>query len=49
MYVKYFMAGFLVVYALTMLVMFVSYFLSSATVLLREAEPAPPHGHEEMV
>ncbi len=49
MYVKYLMAGFLVVYALSMLVVFVSYFLSSAAVLLREATPPPAHGHDEMV
>ncbi len=49
MYVKYFMAGFLVVYAVSMLVVFVSSFLSSAAVLLREATPSPAHGHEEMV
>ncbi len=47
MYVKYLMAGFLIVYALSMLAVFVSSFLSSAAVLLREA--TPPHGHDEMV
>jgi len=36
MYVKYLMAGFLVVYALSMLVQFMSYFLNSVAVLLRE-------------
>ncbi len=49
MYVKYLLAGFLVVYALSMLVVFVSSFLSSAAVLLREATPPPPHGHDQMV
>ena len=41
MYVKYLMAGFLLVYALSMLVQFMSYFLSSAAVLLREPDPRP--------
>ncbi len=49
MYVKYFMAGFLVVYAVTMLVQFASQFLSSAAVLLHEKVPPPPPGHEEMI
>lgn len=49
MYVKYFMAGFLVVYAVTMLVQFASQFLSSAAVLLHEKTPPPPRGHEEMI
>ena len=49
MYVKYLMAGFLIVYALSMLAVFVSSFLSSAAVLLREATPPPAHGHVEMV
>ena len=48
MYVKYLMAGFLIVYALSMLAVFVSSFLSSAAVLLREATPPPAHGHDEM-
>ena len=39
MYVKYLMAGFLLVYALSMMVQFCSSFLSSAAVLLGEAEP----------
>ena len=43
MYVKYFMAGFLLIYAISMLVQFASYFLSNAAVLLREpgAHTAP--------
>ncbi len=49
MYVKYLMAGFLIVYALSMLAVFVSSFLSSAAVLLREATLPPAHGHVEMV
>ena len=39
MYVKYFMAGFLVVYALSMLIQFVSYCLSSAAILLGDSPP----------
>ncbi len=49
MYVKYLMAGFLVVYAVTMLVVFVSCFLSSAAVLLREAAAPPAHGHDKRI
>jgi TRAP-type mannitol/chloroaromatic compound transport system permease small subunit len=43
MYVKYLMAGFLVIYALSMLVQFMSSFLSNAAILLHQAdaEPAP--------
>ena len=40
MYVKYLMAGFLLVYALSMMVQFCSSFLSNAAVLLGEDEPA---------
>jgi TRAP-type mannitol/chloroaromatic compound transport system permease small subunit len=39
MYVKYFMASFLVIYAVSMLVQFGSYVLSSAAVLAGEAHP----------
>ena len=39
MYVKYLMAGFLLVYALSMLVQFLSQILSSAATLLDEPEP----------
>ena len=38
MYVKYLMAGFLLVYALSMMVQFCGSFLSNAAVLLGEAE-----------
>ena len=38
MYVKYLMAGFLAIYALTMLIQFVSYFLSNSSILFEEAE-----------
>ena len=38
MYVKYLMAGFLAIYALTMLIQFVSYFLSNSSVLFDEIE-----------
>ena len=41
MYVKYLMAGFLVVYAVSMLLQFLSYFLRSAAVLLRDPGPPP--------
>ena len=47
MYVKYLMAGFLLVYALSMLVQFASSFLNSAAVLLHE--PAAPDRREENV
>jgi len=40
MYVKYLMAVFLVVFAVTMIVQFASYFLNSAAVLRGEPEPA---------
>lgn len=40
MYVKYLMAGFLLVYAVSMMVQFCSSFLSNAAVLLDETEPA---------
>jgi len=36
LYVKYLLAGFLLIFAVTMLIQFMSYFLSSAAVLLRE-------------
>ncbi len=39
MYVKYLMAGFLLVYAVSMMVQFCSSFLSNAAVLLEEEEP----------
>ncbi len=42
MYVKYLMAGFLLVYAVSMMVQFCSSFLSNAAVLLGETEPAAP-------
>lgn len=44
MYVKYLMASFLLVYAVSMLVQFSSFFLTSAATLLRE--PQPPHAPE---
>ena len=49
MYVKYLMAGFLIVYALTMLAAFTSTFLSSAAVLLRKEISPQQHGPDEMV
>ena len=36
MYVKYLMAGFLLVYALSMMIQFISYFLHNAAILLQE-------------
>ncbi|MGI9413332.1 MAG: TRAP transporter small permease subunit [Hyphomicrobiales bacterium] len=47
LYVKYLMAGFLVVYALSMLIQFVSYCLTSVAVLQGEpnGEPAPADEH----
>ncbi len=41
MYVKYFLAGFLLIFAITMLVQFMSYLLSNAAVLRREADYHP--------
>ncbi len=38
MYVKYLMAGFLAIYALTMLIQFMSYFLNSVGILFQEAD-----------
>ena len=38
MYVKYLMAGFLAIYALTMLIQFISYFLGNASVLQEEIQ-----------
>ena len=49
MYVKYLMAGFLIVYALSMLVVFVSSFLSSAAVLLHEPSTSSPDGNGKLV
>jgi len=36
MYVKYLMAGFLLIYALSMMIQFISYFLHNAAILIRE-------------
>jgi TRAP-type mannitol/chloroaromatic compound transport system permease small subunit len=47
LYVKYLMAGFLVIFAITMLIQFMSYFLSSAAVLLHEADSHPAVAEEE--
>jgi len=46
LYVKYLMAGFLVVYALSMLIQFVSYCLSSVAVLVGEPNGEPAAGDE---
>jgi TRAP-type mannitol/chloroaromatic compound transport system permease small subunit len=46
MYVKYLMAGFLLIYAITMLVQFSSAFLANAEILLRESD-APPIGETD--
>jgi TRAP-type mannitol/chloroaromatic compound transport system permease small subunit len=40
MFVKYLMAGFLMIYAVSMMVQFIGYFLSNASILL--GEPQPP-------
>ncbi len=45
MFTKYLMAAFLIVYALSMLVQFASYFMSSAGILLREYGPTPDPNH----
>lgn len=45
MFTKYLMAGFLIIYALSMLVQFTSYFMSSAGILLREFGPTPDPNH----
>lgn len=42
MYVKYIMAMFLVVYAVSMMVQFAGYFLSNVAVLVGETRPRPP-------
>jgi TRAP-type mannitol/chloroaromatic compound transport system permease small subunit len=45
LYVKYLMAGFLLVYALTMLTQFLGYILRNAAVLARDADARPVGGH----
>ena len=40
MFVKYLMAGFLMIYAVSMMIQFIGYFLSNASILL--GEPQPP-------
>ncbi len=42
MYVKYLMAGFLLIYALSMMVQFMSSFLNNVGILLREPDAEPP-------
>jgi hypothetical protein len=42
MFVKYLLAGFLLVYALTMMVQFMSSFLNNVAILLREPDAEPP-------
>jgi TRAP-type mannitol/chloroaromatic compound transport system permease small subunit len=44
LYVKYLMAGFLLVYALSMMIQFVSFFLNNAAILMNEPDA---HTHEE--
>jgi len=44
LYVKYIMAGFLLIYGLSMMIQFASYFLSNAAILVREPGA---HTHEE--
>ena len=48
MYVKYLMAGFLVVFALSMIIQFVSYFLSNTAVLRGEPETVTETDHAEL-
>lgn len=43
MFVKYLMAGFLMVYAVSMIIQFIGYFLSNAAVLLNEPAHHPDH------
>ena len=47
MYVKYLMAGFLGVYAVSMLIQFMAYFLNSAGVLLQEPDAELPTAEEK--
>ncbi|HJO87834.1 MAG TPA: TRAP transporter small permease subunit, partial [Rhodospirillales bacterium] len=44
LYVKYIMAGFLLIYALSMMIQFTSYFLSNVAILIHEPDA---HFHEE--
>lgn len=46
MYIKYLMAAFLIVYAVSMAIMFVSYFLSSCAYLFKEPDAELPSGGE---
>ncbi len=48
MYVKYLMAGFLVVFALSMIIQFASFFLSNVAVIRGEAEVATEPGQVEI-
>jgi len=49
MYVKYLMAGFLMIYALSMLIQFFSFFLENAATLIREPETHPHHDHQAAI
>ena len=46
MYVKYLMAGFLIVFAVSMAIIFISYFLNSCAYLFREPDAELPSGGE---
>ena len=46
MYVKYIMGSFLLIYAVSMAIMFISYFLSSSAYLMREPDALLPQGGE---
>lgn len=46
MYIKYLMAAFLIVYAVSMAIIFVSYFLSNCAYLFREPDAVLPSGGE---
>lgn len=46
MYIKYIMGSFLIVYAVSMAIIFISYFLSSCAYLMGEADAVAPQGGE---
>ena len=48
MFVKYIMAGFLMVYAVSMMIQFIGYFLNNASVLLNEPGHRPEHDHQNV-
>ena len=48
MFVKYLMAGFLLIYALSMMMQFISYFLHNAAILFREPGAKLLRSNEEV-